>query len=158
MRLTAETVWVRLKMIPAPEFNTTSDKYDVASAEWSNDKDVGIGDTPKITVWLEPNYSSNGEYDYRFRSSYSSGNVNISGGEYVSAKKSGSDLKVVLRVKGVSTYEAPENAEWGSGKGKATWKSRMILRTLRCNSVQRFYRSKEAGKNTAEPPTISIPI
>lgn len=101
---------------------TTSDKYDVASAEWSNDKDVGIGDTPKITVWLEPNYSSNGEYDYRFRSSYSSGNVNISGGEYVSAKKSGSDLKVVLRVKGVKgTYEAPENAEWGSGKGKATW-------------------------------------
>lgn len=96
---------------------TTSDKYDVASAEWSNDKDVGIGDTPKITVWLEPNYSSNGEYDYRFRSSYSSGNVNISGGEYVSAKKSGSDLKVVLRVKGVKgTYEAPENAEWGSWK------------------------------------------
>ena len=98
---------------------TTSDKYEVASAEWSNDKDVSIGDTPKITVWLEPNYSSSGEYDYRFRSSYSSGNVSISGGEFVSASKSGSDLKVVLRVNGVKgTYEAPENAEWGSGKGK----------------------------------------
>ena len=59
---------------------TTSDKYEVASAEWSNDKDVSIGDTPKITVWLEPNYSSSGEYDYRFRSSYSSGSVSVSGG------------------------------------------------------------------------------
>ena len=120
---------------------------------------MGIGDTPKITVWLEPNYSSNGEYDYRFRSSYSSGNVNISGGEYVSAKKSGSDLKVVLRVKGVKgTYEAPENAEWGSGKGKATWEEPDDTSGhYECNSVQRFYRSKEAGKNTAEPPTISIP-
>lgn len=101
---------------------TTSDKYEVVSAEWSNDRDVEIGDTPKITVWLEPNYSSDGEYDYRFRSSYSSGNVNISNGEFVSAKKSGSDLKVELRVKGVKgTYESPEEAEWGNGKGKATW-------------------------------------
>lgn len=101
---------------------TTSDKYEVVSAEWSNDRDVEIGDTPKITVWLEPNYSSNGKYDYRFRSSYSSGNVNISNGEFVSAKKSGSDLKVELRVKGVKgTYESPEEAEWGNGNGKATW-------------------------------------
>ena len=33
---------------------TTSDKYSVESAEWTNNKDVSIGDTPKITVWLEP--------------------------------------------------------------------------------------------------------
>ena len=65
---------------------TTSDKYEVVSAEWSNDKEVSIGDTPKIIVWLEPNYSSSGEYDYRFRSSYSSNNVSISNGEFVSAK------------------------------------------------------------------------
>lgn len=31
---------------------------------------------------------------------------------------------MVLRVKGVKgTYEAPKEAEWGSGKGKATWKA-----------------------------------
>ena len=100
---------------------TTSDKYDVYSAEWSNDKEVGIGDTPKITVWLSPNSSSDGKYDYRFRSSYSSSNVSISNGEYVSASKSGDELKVVLRAKGVKgTYEMPENLDW-NGKGKATW-------------------------------------
>lgn len=101
---------------------TTSDKYEVVSAEWSNDKEVSIGDTPKIIVWLEPNYSSNGEYDYRFRSSYSSNNVSISNGEFVSASKSGSDLKVTLRVKGVKgTYEPPESAEWGNTRGRARW-------------------------------------
>ena len=52
---------------------TSSNKYRVQSAEWSNDKEVTIGDTPKITVWLEPESSSNSNYDYRFRSSYSSG-------------------------------------------------------------------------------------
>ncbi|MGN0372728.1 MAG: N-acetylmuramoyl-L-alanine amidase family protein [Enterocloster sp.] len=101
---------------------TTSDKYDVASAEWYSDKEIGIGDTPKIIVWLEPNSSSDGEYDYKFRSSYSSSNVSVSGGEFVSASKSGSDLKVVIRTKGIKgTYEPPEDVEWGSGKGKATW-------------------------------------
>ena len=31
---------------------------------------------------------------------------------------------MVLRVNGVKgTYEAPKEAEWGSGKGKATWKA-----------------------------------
>ena len=38
---------------------TSSNKYRVQSAEWSNDKEVTIGDTPKITVWLEPESSSN---------------------------------------------------------------------------------------------------
>jgi len=85
---------------------------------------VSIGDTPKITVWLEPDSSSDSKYEYRFRSSYSSSKVSINGGEFVSSSKSGSNLKVVLRVKGVKgTYEAPKEAEWGSGKGKATWKA-----------------------------------
>ena len=103
---------------------TTSDKYRVESAEWTNNKDVSIGDTPKITVWLEPDSSSDSKYEYRFRSSYSSSKVSINGGEFVSSSKSGSNLKVVLRVKGVKgTYEAPKEAEWGSGKGKATWRA-----------------------------------
>lgn len=103
---------------------TTSDKYSVVSAEWSNNKDLSIGDTPKITVWLEANSSSNYDYDYKFRSSYSSSNISISGGEYVSSSRSGGDLKVVIKAKGVKgTYDAPEYAEWGSGKGKATWEA-----------------------------------
>ena len=72
---------------------TSSNKYRVQSAEWSNDKEVTIGDTPKITVWLEPESSSNSNYDYRFRSSYSSGSVSVSGGTFVSASKSGSTLR-----------------------------------------------------------------
>lgn len=101
---------------------TTSDKYDVQSAEWSNDREIKVGDRPKITVWLEPNESSNGEYDYRFRNSYSASNVSVSGGEFVSASRSGSDLKVVLRANGIrGTYETPEYAEWGNGKGTAKW-------------------------------------
>lgn len=100
----------------------TSSKYDVSSAEWTVDKEVGIGDTPKITVWLEPNTSGSSAYEYRFRSSYSANNVNISGGTFVSATKSGSELKVVLRATGVrGTYDPPADAEWGSSKGRARW-------------------------------------
>jgi glucan-binding YG repeat protein len=101
---------------------TTSDKYEVVSAEWTNDKEVSIGDTPKITVWLEPNSPDDKDYEYRFRSSYSSGNISISGGDYVSSSRSGGDLKVVLKANGIKgTYDAPESAEWGHSTGRATW-------------------------------------
>lgn len=103
---------------------STSNKYDVSAAEWTTDKELGIGDTPKITVWLEPSTSGSSAYEYRFRSSYSSNNVSISGGTFVSASKSGSDLKVVLRATGVKgTYESPEDAEWSSSKGRARWEA-----------------------------------
>ena len=40
----------------------------------------------------------------------------------MSSSKSGSDLKVVIKANGIKgTYDPPESAEWGSGKGKATW-------------------------------------
>lgn len=104
---------------------TSSSKYDVASAEWTNDRDVSIGDTPKITVYLEANTYVNGEYDYRFRSSYSDSNVSISGGTLVSASRTGGssgDLKVVIKATGVKgTYDPPEEAEWGNSKGRARW-------------------------------------
>lgn len=99
---------------------TTSNKYRVVEAEWSNDKEVSVGDTPKITVWLEADDS--GSAEYRFRSSYSSSNVSISGGTFVSASRTGGDLKVVLKANGIKgTYDPPEDATWGSGKGRATW-------------------------------------
>lgn len=99
---------------------TTSNKYRVVEAEWSNDKELSVGDTPKIIVWLEPDNS--GSTEYRFRSSYSSNNVSVSGGTFVSAGKTGGDLKVTLKANGIKgTYDAPEEAEWGNGKGKATW-------------------------------------
>ena len=55
---------------------TSSNKYRVQSAEWSNDKEVTIGDTPKIEIYLDPDTS--GAKEYRFRSSYSSSSVSVS--------------------------------------------------------------------------------
>ena len=101
---------------------TSSSKYEVESAEWSNDREVGIGDTPKITVYLDPNTSSSSAYEYRFRSSYSASSVSISGGIFVSASRSGDQLKVVLKATGIKgTYDPPEDAEWGSSRGRARW-------------------------------------
>ena len=101
---------------------TSSSKYEVESAEWSNDREVGIGDTPKITVYLDPNTSSSSAYEYRFRSSYSASSVSVSGGIFVSASRSGDQLKVVLKATGIKgTYDPPEDAEWGSSRGRARW-------------------------------------
>lgn len=100
---------------------TSNGRYQVSSAEWANDKNIGIGDEPKMYVWLS---ITDDAYDseYRFRSSYSSNNVSVSGGSYVSSTRTGGDLKVTIRVSGIKgTYDAPENAEWGNSKGRATW-------------------------------------
>ena len=100
---------------------TTASRYHVVEAEWANDKDLSIGDEPKMYVWLEIN-DSDSDTEYKFRSSYSSNNVSVSGGSYVDAKKTGSDLKVTIRVSGIKgTYDMPENAEWGNSRGRATW-------------------------------------
>ena len=34
---------------------TSSNKYSIDSAEWATDTTVGVGDTPKIEVYLDPN-------------------------------------------------------------------------------------------------------
>ena len=100
---------------------TTASRYHVVGAEWANDKDISIGDEPKMYVWLEIDDDDN-ENEYKFRSSYSSSNVSVSGGSYVTSSKSGSDLKVTIRVNPIKgTYDPPENAEWGSSRGRATW-------------------------------------
>ena len=132
MRSTAETVWEHQRMIPEPRFILHQTNTELSLQNGQIIKDVSIGDTPKIQlVWLEPDSSSDSKYEYRFRSSYSSSKVSINGGEFVSSSKSGSNLKVVLRVKGVKgTYEAPKEAEWGSGKGRQPGKHQMINRLL----------------------------
>ena len=76
---------------------TTASRYHVVGAEWANDKDISIGDEPKMYVWLEIDDDDNNN-EYKFRSSYSSSNVSVSGGSYVSSSKSGGDLKVTIRV------------------------------------------------------------
>ena len=105
---------------------TTASRYRVVEAEWANDKDLSIGDEPKMYVWLVDG-ESDSNTEYKFRSSYSSSNVSVSGGTYVSSSKTGSDLKVTIRVSGIKgTYDAPENAEWGNSRGRATWDLSLI--------------------------------
>ena len=99
---------------------TSSSKYSIDSAQWATDTKIGVGDTPKIEVYLDPDYS--GDTEYRFRSSYSSSSVSISGGTFVSADRKGDQLKVVLRVNGIKgTFSEPEDAFWDDARGRARW-------------------------------------
>ena len=63
---------------------SNSSKYDILDVEWSSstEKELKIGETPKMKIYLE------GVDDYYFRNSYSSGNVSVSGADFVSAKVS----------------------------------------------------------------------
>ncbi len=99
---------------------TSGNKYSIESAQWATDKEVGIGDTPKIEIYLDPDTS--GAKEYRFRSSYSSSSVSVSGGTFVSASRKGEQLKVVIKTKPIKgTYSEPEELEWSNSKGRATW-------------------------------------
>ena len=96
-------------------------RFGVVEAEWVSDKEIRIGDQPKMYVWLEIT-DSDSDTEYKFRSSYSSGSVSVSGGEYVSSTRQGGDLRVTIRVDSVrGTYDEPEYAEWDGSKGRAVW-------------------------------------
>jgi len=99
----------------------SNEKYSITEAKFVSylDKTLQIGNEVKIRVRLEPNDNDN----YAFKGSYSSSNVSISGGEYVSTTKSSGDLLVTFKVKPVrGTYDPPETAEWkDSSRGHAKW-------------------------------------
>ena len=100
---------------------TNSDKYAIRYAEWitSEDQYIGIGDQPRMRVYLEITNS-----DYAFRGSYGSSNVTIRGGTMVSARRETNDeLAVVITLNGVKgQYYAPVSAEWRDGAyGRAVW-------------------------------------
>ena len=96
-------------------------KYTVKEAEWvtSSSKDMTIGEEPKMNVTLTPS----DEYDAYFKSSYEATKIKVSGGSYVSAKRSGSDLIVTLRTKAVKgLYAEPEDVGWKDTRlGQAVW-------------------------------------
>ena len=74
-----------------------------------------------MKVYIRPTDSD----DHYFKGSYSSSNISIKNGSYVSAKKSGEDLVVTLKISAIEgTYDPPEDAYWrDSGYGKARWKA-----------------------------------
>jgi glucan-binding YG repeat protein len=104
---------------------TNNDKYQVNEVEWitSDSKEMTIGYEPKMRVTL---YASDSD-EYAFKGGYQSSNINVKGGTYVSASRSGSDtLYVTFKFKPIKgTYESPEEAYWrdNNSYGNARWSS-----------------------------------
>ena len=101
---------------------TTSSVYSVDRAEWVGSSKIHVGDTPRIRVYL----TSNDTDSRYFKGSYTSSNVNINGGSYVSAKKNSDDeLVVTLKLDEIKgTFESPEEAYWADNTlGRARWEA-----------------------------------
>lgn len=109
--------------------SASSNKYTIDDVAWSSssasERELGIGDEPKMVITLQSSYYTVGEKEYLFRGSYSSSNVSIKGGTFVSAriKDSGDVLEVTVKLKGVKgDYISPDVAEWkNAGYGRASW-------------------------------------
>ncbi len=100
---------------------TNSARYYVRDAEWmtSTRSELAVGDEPKMKIYLEIEDS-----DYSFKGNYSTSNVTVKGGTFVSARKSSAgDLELTVKLSGIKgTYRAPEDAVWRDyGYGKAMW-------------------------------------
>lgn len=97
---------------------TTSDRYDIVDVEWSSsvDRELQIGDTPRLKIYLEANG------DYYFRNSYSSSKVSVQGGEFVSARHSNGQMVVTVETKAVKgQFDPPADAYWDNARGRAVW-------------------------------------
>lgn len=109
---------------------TSSNKYYIEYAEVysTSNRRIDVGDEIKLKVVLQPAW--NDSVDYEFKGTYSASNVNISGGEFVSASKRDGNLAVVLRLKGVKgQYNPPEDVEWKDSDnnrriGYGSWEDR----------------------------------
>lgn len=101
---------------------STSNYYGIEKAEWvtSKNKELKVGDTPRMKVWLEPS-----DYEERrFKGGYHSSNVKVSGGTFVSASLSNRKLIVTLELSPIKgQFEAPDEVYWNSGGyGRAKWR------------------------------------
>lgn len=100
--------------------STNAERYSVRDAEWvtSTSKYMSVGDEPKMRVYIYVD-----DNDYAFRGTYSSSNVKIKGGTFVSAKRSSDELEVVVKLNGIKgTYPSPSDAGWkNSPLGTAVW-------------------------------------
>ena len=106
-----------------------STKYTIDGAEWASsvntDRVLSVGDEPKMVVTLRSSYYNVGDREYIFKGGYSSSNVTVKGGTFVSARvrDSGDILEVTVKLKGIGgDFPIPTLAEWtGSGYGHARW-------------------------------------
>lgn len=105
--------------------------YTLDSAEWLDDiRSLKVGDEPRMKVYLSNSgyTQEHTNYDtiYNFRGSYTSSNVRITNGEFLSAAKrdSGETLEVTLRVKAIKgQYDSPDDVYWTNTRGTARWNS-----------------------------------
>ena len=117
--------------ISESDFSTgNTDRYHVDAVQWveSGNFDVlRVGSEPKVLLYLvaDSKEKNNGDViNYQFAGAYSSNNVRVSNGSFVSAKRvSGTELEIVLQLKPISgSFDAPENLAWSaSSLGRATW-------------------------------------
>lgn len=97
---------------------TASDRFNIVDAEITSGRNyINIGDEIKMKVTLEASS------DYSFKGTYSSSNVTVNGGKYLSSSKKNGDLIVNIKLNPIKgTYEAPEDVEWkDNGIGNAKW-------------------------------------
>lgn len=115
---------------------SATSKYEITDVNWAlTDGDVfSIGGEPKIEIFLEAveypyDYNNDNDYYYRFLSGYSSSNVYVSNGSFVSAKRNSEDsLKLTIKLKPIKgTYNAPPNAVWENDRGMARWEPDNVL-------------------------------
>lgn len=101
--------------------SVSDSRYSISEVGWVDKTStrLAIADEPRMTVTLEPEDVGD---DY-FLASYKSSNVKINGGTFVSARRSGNELVVTLRVSGVKgEYDPPADAYWyESNLGEARW-------------------------------------
>lgn len=100
---------------------TNSEKFYVREAEWvtSTSQYMNIGQEPKMRLYLYVN-----DTNYGFQGTYSSSNVSVKGGTFVSARRrSSKELEIVVKVNGIKgEYPAPAEATWSySALGRARW-------------------------------------
>lgn len=103
--------------------------YYLEDAEWlDNINSVSVGDEPRMKVYLsaKPREIDGDRYNtvYLFRGAYTSSNVRITNGSFLTAARrdSGYTLEVTLRIKPVKgQYDPPEDARWSGSRGTARW-------------------------------------
>lgn len=110
-------------------YTNATEKYNISDAtiSGSTNKNLKLGDEIRIKITIEPNQA--GDTEYRFSGTYSSSNVSISGGKFISASKKNGSLIITLDINPLKgQYEEPEDVEWyetsgNSNIGKAIWKA-----------------------------------
>jgi len=116
--LLSKPVYAANKTISTVNVYTTSDRFNIVDAEITSGRNyINIGDEIKMKLTLE----ASGEYS--FKGTYSSSNINVNGGKYLSSSKKNGDLIVNIKLNPIKgTYEAPEDVEWkDNGIGNAKW-------------------------------------